>query len=85
MNYIFIPLCLVLAGVFLDAERKKKYVRVDEGAALYSMGTHSFRELARDAKAVVKVKGILLIDNIKRMQLMGWMSTRLIQKSSGKI
>ena len=25
-------------------------------------GTHSFRELARDAKAVVKVKGILLIN-----------------------
>ena len=25
MNFIFIPLCLVLAGVFLDAERKKKY------------------------------------------------------------
>lgn len=46
----------------LVAERKKKYVRVDEGAALYSMGTHSFRELARDAKAVVKVKGILLIN-----------------------
>ena len=25
MDYIFIPLCLLLAGVFLDAERKKKY------------------------------------------------------------
>ena len=25
MDYIFVPLCLLLAGVFLDAERKKKY------------------------------------------------------------
>ena len=25
MDYIFIPLCLVLAGIFLNAERKKKY------------------------------------------------------------
>ena len=25
MDYIFIPLCLLLAGIFLDTERKKKY------------------------------------------------------------
>lgn len=25
MDYIFIPLCLLLAGLFLDTERKKKY------------------------------------------------------------
>lgn len=30
---------------------KKKWVRYDEGAALYSMGIHSFQKLAKDAKA----------------------------------
>ena len=27
---------------------KKKWVRYDEGAALYSMGIHSFQKLAKD-------------------------------------
>ena len=34
-------------------ERKKKYVRYQEGAELYSMRVNTFREVARDAKATV--------------------------------
>lgn len=40
----------------------KKYVRYAEGAQLYSMGLHSFQELAKDAKAVRRIKGIVLVN-----------------------
>ena len=43
-------------------ERKKKYVRYQEGAELYSMGVNTFREVARDAKATVRIKGIVLVN-----------------------
>lgn len=43
-------------------ERKKKYVRYQEGAELYSMGVHSFRDIAKEAKATVKIKGIVLVN-----------------------
>ena len=41
---------------------RKKFVRYDEGAAIYSMGKTTFRELARDAGAVYHVKGIVLVN-----------------------
>lgn len=41
---------------------RKKFVRYDEGAKLYSMGLHSFQELARDANAVYHVKRIVLVN-----------------------
>jgi len=41
---------------------KKKFVRYDEGAKLYSMGLHSFQELARDAGAVYHIKRIALVN-----------------------
>ena len=34
---------------------KKKFVRYDEGAKLYSMGLHSSQELAKEANAVYHV------------------------------
>ena len=33
----------------LLAGKKKKYVRYEEGAVLYSMGKNSFRQVAQDA------------------------------------
>lgn len=42
--------------------RRKKFVRYEEGAKLYSMGVHTFQELAKDAKAVYHVKRIVLIN-----------------------
>ena len=43
-------------------ERKKKYVRYQEGAKLYSMGINTFREIARAAKATARIKGIVLVN-----------------------
>lgn len=41
---------------------KKKWVRYDEGAILYSMGINSFRQLAKDAKAIYRVNCICLVN-----------------------
>ncbi len=40
----------------------KKFVRLDEGAALYSIGLNTFRDIARDAGAIYKVKRITLVN-----------------------
>lgn len=42
--------------------KKKRFVRMDEGAKLYSMGQTSFREVAKEAKAVLHIKRITLVD-----------------------
>ena len=39
---------------------RKKFVRYEEGAMLYSMGVHTFQQLAKDARAVYHVKSCLL-------------------------
>lgn len=38
----------------------KKYVRVKEGALIFSMGINTFRSLALEAGAVRRLKGITL-------------------------
>ncbi len=40
----------------------KKFVRLDEGAALYSIGLNTFRDIARDAGAIYRVKRIVLVN-----------------------
>lgn len=40
----------------------KKYVRYKEGAELYSVGLHTFQQLAKEAGAVYKVRGIALVN-----------------------
>ena len=44
---------------------KKKWVRYDEGAILYSLGINTFRQLAKDAKAVYRINRIVLINTEK--------------------
>ncbi len=44
---------------------KKKWVRYKEGAVLYSMGIHTFMELAKEAKAVYHIKRIVLVNTEK--------------------
>ena len=44
---------------------KKKWVRYKEGALLYSMGIHTFMDLAKEAKAVYHVKRIVLVNTEK--------------------
>ncbi len=41
---------------------KKKFVRYDEGAKMYSMGLHTFQELANEADAVYHIKRIVLVN-----------------------
>ena len=41
---------------------RKKFVRYDEGVELYSMGLHTFQNLAKDAGAVYRIKGIVLVN-----------------------
>lgn len=44
---------------------RKKYVRLDEAAALYSIGRTKFREIAKDANAVRIIGRITLYDTDK--------------------
>lgn len=44
------------------AKKKKRYVNYKEGMALYSMGRDSFRELAKDAHALLRIKKRAIID-----------------------
>lgn len=45
-----------------EAIRRKKFVRYDEGAELYSMCKHSFMKLAAEAGALYKVNRISLVN-----------------------
>ena len=51
----------------LIKSKKKKYVRYAEGAELFSMGLHTFQQLAKDAGAVRKVKGCVLV-NLEKVE-----------------
>ena len=44
---------------------KKKWVRYEEGAMLYSVGLHTFEKLAKDANAIYHVGRIVLINTEK--------------------
>lgn len=41
---------------------KKKFVRYEEGAQMYSMGLHTFQELAKEANAIYRIKRIVLVN-----------------------
>ena len=40
----------------------KKYVRYKEGAERYSMGLHTFQELAKEAGAIYRVRRVVLVN-----------------------
>ena len=44
---------------------KKKFVRYAEGAALYSLGIHTFQEIAKEANAVYRIKRCVLVNTEK--------------------
>lgn len=46
----------------LIKDGRKKFVRLDEGAVLYSMGFNSFRQIARDAGAIYHIKKTVLVN-----------------------
>ena len=41
---------------------RKKFVRYDEGSKLYSMGLHTFQNLAKDAGAIYRIKRVVLVN-----------------------
>lgn len=43
-------------------KQRKKFVRYEEGAELFSMGINTFRQLAKDAGAVYKIKSVALVN-----------------------
>lgn len=46
----------------LFKDGRKKFVTVEEGALLYSMGIHRFRDIAKDAKALYHVGRSALVN-----------------------
>ena len=42
--------------------RGKKFVSYQEGAELYSLGLHTFQELAKEANAIYRVKTRVLVN-----------------------
>ena len=48
-----------------QATGKKKFVRYAEGAALYSLGLHTFQEIAKEAGAVYRIKRCVLVNTEK--------------------
>ena len=48
---------------------RKVFVRYNEGAAIYSMGVNTFKELAKDAGAIYRVKGIVLVNGRYEVKL----------------
>ena len=45
--------------------RLKKFVSIEEGAMLYSVGKNTFREMAKEANAMYHVKSRVLINTEK--------------------
>ena len=45
----------------MENKQKKKYVRYKDGAEMYGMGITSFMKLAKEAKAVYKIRNIALV------------------------
>ena len=50
-------------------ERGRKLVSYKEGAELYSLGLHTFQQIAKDANAIYKVKSRVLINTEIRQEL----------------
>ncbi len=46
----------------LIKDGRKKFVRLDEGAILYSIGKNTFRQLAVDAGAIYHIKKTVLVN-----------------------
>ena len=47
---------------FMNKEKKKKFVRYQEGADIYSMSVRKFQDLAKDAGAIYKVGKMALVN-----------------------
>ena len=59
---------------------RKKFVRYEEGAMLYSMGIHTFQQLAKDARSVYHVEAWYMKANQTSIA-----ATMIVTLRSGKI
>ena len=41
---------------------RKRLVRYKDGAEMYSMGMNKFQDLAKDARAIIKIDRLVLVD-----------------------
>ena len=41
---------------------RKEFVRYDEGAKIYSMGLHTFQDLAKEAGTIYRIKRVVLVN-----------------------
>jgi len=46
----------------LIKDGRKKFVRYDEGAILYSVGINTFRRIAKEAGAIYRLGGTVLVN-----------------------
>ena len=49
-------------GANMDKEKKKKFVRYQDGAEIYSMSIRKFQDLAKDAGAIYNVGKMALVN-----------------------
>lgn len=42
--------------------KKKKFVRYEEGAKIYSLGVHAFMNLAKEAGAIYRIRRTVLVN-----------------------
>lgn len=59
-------LCVEQLQSMVRNGRLKKFVSIEEGALLYSVGKNTFREMAKDARALYRIKRRVLV-NIEKM------------------
>ena len=67
----------------LVGNRRKKFVRYDEGAVLYSMGLHSFQELAKEAKKDKQDKASA--DEIEKLKKEAEEAKKAVKENTEKI
>ena len=48
-----------------DKQARKKFVRYKDGAELYSLGIQNFMKIAKEAGAVRKIRGTVLVNTEK--------------------
>lgn len=46
----------------MDKEKKKKFVRYNEGAEIYSMSVRKFQDLAKDAGQSIRLEKMALVN-----------------------
>ena len=63
----------------------KKYVRYKEGAERYSMGLHTFQELAKEANAIYRVRKIVLVSLEVYAKKYGLTKTQVVLKALEKL